>query len=342
MRVLPALAVMLAITTSARAEVDHREIAERALTKVIEPGAEAFLAQTASLMDAAAACSPGNADSIRAAHQATWDSWMAIQYLTFGPLEEENRALQVAFWPDGRGRTGKTVSRLIRQQDAVVDDPGAFAQISVAGRGLYALERLLYDDAGPLGYDAYRCRYIAAAAADLARLAGEVNAEWQGDWSRAVREAGEPDNTIFLAPKEVSQRLLASTLGALELTSRIRLGKPLGTFESPKPRLAEAWRSGRSLRQIEGVLASTRTLVVDVWGPSLDAASMEQVIQVLDGADERIDEIREIGPLKDAVASNRLQVEILMQTVERVYESLVIVLGAELGIEQGFNSADGD
>lgn len=109
----------------------------------VMPGLERFHAGTEGLARAAARdCTAG---ALRPHYQAAFDAWMGISHLRFGPLEEQGRALAIGFWPDTRGMVRDTVARLIAQADPVVGDPGAFAEVSVAGRGLFALERLLYE-----------------------------------------------------------------------------------------------------------------------------------------------------------------------------------------------------
>lgn len=343
-RLLGMCALMIAITLSklAYAETDHRALADRLLSEVILPGVEDFRQATVVLSASAATCGDGSESDFRDQFHATWDAWMAIQHLGFGPLEQDNRALQIAFWPDGRGRTAKTVARLVKAEDPIVDDPSGFAKISVAGRGLYALERLLYEDKGERLATPYICRYRKAAAEDLERLATEIATEWNGEWVEAVKTAGAPENTIFLAPEEVSQRLLATLNGSLDLTVRLRLGKPLGSLNKPKPRLAEAWRSGRSLRQIDLIVAAARKTFDAAFVPDLTPEEVGQVTAVFATIMTAQRDVAAAGDLQEAVVMDRLKVEILQGAIQRLAEALTGTVGVQLGIAKGFNSADGD
>ncbi|MEM6677175.1 MAG: imelysin family protein, partial [Pseudomonadota bacterium] len=218
-----ALALALAVALSAgaaRAETDHSAAAARVLEGTVLPGTAGFVAATDALVAAAPpACGDVDPAALSARFQETWDAWMAIQHLRFGPIEAESRVLQVAFWPDSRGTVGRTVERIMATENAPVDDPAAFAAISVGGRGLPAIERLLFNDDGPEALEpAFRCAYVAAVAGDLSRLAGEIDAAWQGDFGAAWASAGAEGNAVFLAPAETSQRLFATTVGALEET----------------------------------------------------------------------------------------------------------------------------
>lgn len=340
------LAAALAVApVAARAEPDHRAVAARVLEAVILPRVDAFADATARLAEAAPAeCRATDAVVLRKRFHQAWDAWMAIQHLRLGPLEEENRAFAIAFWPDERGAIGRTVARVLAARDPVVDNPLAFAQLSVAARGFHALERLLWDDAGAVvPADAYRCRYAAAAAADLARLGAEIAAGWRDPWAGTVRSAGEPGNVNFLAPPEVTQRFVAVVLAALAETAKDRIAAPLGSFERPRPRMAEGWRSGRSLRQIRLVLEAVEATMRAGFIPELTPEGAAALDAAFGDAFARLATAEEVAPLTEAVAGpGRIRVEALGLAVERLEAAIRDGLGPELGIARGFNAADGD
>lgn len=74
---------------------------------------------------------------------------MGVSHLRFGPLEEGETGFAIAFWPDARNTTPRTLAALQAKQDPVVDDPAAFAHVSIAGRGLFALDALLAEAPRP-------------------------------------------------------------------------------------------------------------------------------------------------------------------------------------------------
>lgn len=344
MRLLVALLLPGAMSVSAVAEPDHRAAADRLLSEVVQPGTTAFAAATATLARTAApVCADMEPAALRDAFHGAWDAWMGIQHLRFGPVEDESRNLQIAFWPDNRGTVGRTVERLLTTENAPVEDGEAFAKVSVGARGLPALERLLFDDSGTLPLDsAFRCAYAAAIAADLERLATEIYAAWKGPFAAIWATAGEESNTVFLAPQETSQRVFAVTLGALEETVRHRLGTPLGTVAMARPQLAEARRSGRSLRQIGLVLDATEHSLMTVFGPALDPGDRTTLADAYTRARRDLDRVAEHGDLSAALAENRIRVEVLQQSVERIVLTMRAEIGPKLGIAAGFNAADGD
>ncbi len=329
---------------SAIAAPDYYATIDRSLDQVILPGSAAFSDAADALAEASPEqCGQIDAEELREAFHTAWDRWMAIQYLRFGPLDEDNRAFSIAFWPDRRGKTGKTVNRMLKAADPGVLDPRAFARSSIAGRGFYALERLLYDNGGPVPLtDAYRCAYISAISHDIAWLAAENEAEWKAYWATYLRTAGEEGNTRFLAPEEVLQRLMAVLDATLAETAVNRLGKPLGNLDKRRPRLAEAWRSGRSLRQIALVIASVEKLTFDVFGPDLTAEDRFEIHSAIDGVRASLTRVQADGSLRAAIEKDPLRVEVLMQSVEHLDEVLDGIIGPRLGIGPGFNAQDGD
>ena len=343
-RVSAAVLCTCLLILPARAETDHQAIAERALRNVILPSAAAFAAAAEELNAATSPdCTLIEPDAVRALFHATWDAWMGLQHLGFGPLEEDNRAQQVAFWPDARGKTGRAVARLLKKEDPVVDDAEAFASISVAARGLLAMERLLYDENGIVELsDPYRCRYLDAAATDLARISSEIDDRWRNDWAILVLSAGSAQNAEFLGPDEVTRRIYASLLGALTDTVKNRLARPLGTLEKRRPRLAEAWRSGRSLRQIRLLADATGVLLQEVFADELDPETVSEVALAIARVEGRVVRVEESGALPDAIETVPIRVETLLQGVEQLSEAFKMRVGPELGLVQGFNASDGD
>lgn len=300
------------------------------------PGTAAF-AEAADALDAAARdyCT---AEALRPAYHDAFDAWLGIAHLSLGPLEEEGRSLAIGFWPDARGMVGRTVAGLVADEDPVAADPEGFAEVSIAGRGLFALERLLYDDSFA-GYaeGSYRCTLARAIAADLARMAGEIDTAWRGEFAETLLTAGAENNSRFLSEREAAQALYTALVTGLEFVAQQRLGRPMGTFDAPKPQVAEARRSGRSLRNVVLSLEALRELahtLSDKPIPETEAAFAE----ALESA-EALDD-----PVLAGVAdpAGRIRVEALQTQVAGIARAVGEEIAPALGVSVGFNSADGD
>lgn len=328
------LALGLALLTAlpalpARADVDA------VLDRHILPRMATFAASAGALAEAAGAdCRPG---ALAAPYATAFDAWMGVSHLQLGPMLEDGRGHAIAFWPDSRGATPATLRGLIAAEDPIVDDPADFARLSVAGRGLFALERMLYDPAFN-GYEtgSYSCALTRALATDLAREAAALRAGWVGGFADLMRHPGG-DNTTFLTETEVAQALFTQLLAGLDLTEAQRVDRPLGTFERPRPKRAEARLAGRSLRNVVLSLEALRELadtLADSGAAETDAA--------FDRALAAAGKITDPGFANVGDPQERFKLEALKQRIETVRQTAQAEIGPQLGVAAGFNSSDGD
>lgn len=330
---LAALAVCAA-TTAAAYDIDA------ILDRHVIPGFTDLAAEAQDLQKAAQADCTATGAPLRAAYNDAFDAWMRVSHLRFGPTEEGDRAFALAFWPDSKGFTPRTLSGLIAAEDPVVDRQDSFATLSIAGRGFYALEYLLYDDAFTDAQpEAYRCALVRAVTRDIAAVAGAILDDWTGEYADLMRDAGNHDR--YRSREEAAQEFFKAALAGLQFTSDTRLGRPLGTFERPRPRRAEAWRSGRSLRNVTLSLEGTRALALLLAEDAPYVAGL-----VADAYDRALDQAAEMAgdPVFAGVEApqDRLQVEILQQDIDRIRQVIGARLGPELGVTAGFNAMDGD
>lgn len=314
--------------------------ASAGLNQVIElhilQGTEDFAAATRTLSDAAAAdCQPA---AVQGPYNAAFDAWMEISHLRFGPLEKDGRINAIAFWPDAKGFIGRSLGGLIAEEDPIVQHPQDFSSVSVAARGLFALEMLLYDPQYS-GYaaDSYTCHLVQAVSFDLARMADGIDADWRDEQAPAMRSAGQPGNTTYLSDDEVTQALYTALLAGLEFTEDQRVGRPLGTFDRPRATRAEARRSGRSLRNVVLSLHALRDFseaLADVQIPVTEAA-FDTALEQAEGLNDPV-----FAGVDDP--TGRLKIEILQQRIQAARRAVEGEIGAALGVTAGFNSADGD
>lgn len=328
MRLIPALALSFGLASPALAGVDE------ALDTHILPGFAAFAAASEGLARAAEAdC---RAEALRPAFHAAFDAWMPVADLRLGP--SETGALSIAFWPDPRGATQRTLGRLISEEDRVASDVEGYAEVSIAARGLFALEMLIFDPEFS-GYapDSHGCRLVATIAADLDLQADALTIAWEETFAETLRTGGEAGNATYLTEQEAIRAIYTQILSSLEFTAEQRLGAPMGTFDRPRPARAEARRSQRSLRN--AILAAEAahglaTALADRDLPETNAA---------------LDRVREAGAgIEDPAFQDltdpqaRLRVEVLQQAVRSMNAAIQTEIGAQLGIAPGFNTQDGD
>lgn len=305
------------------------------LDQHILPGFQALESQAKTLAtEALRDCSITSPPLVQAYHD-TFDAWINISHLRFGPAEVENRAFALAFWPDSRGATPKNLARMIQNSDPALTDPVAFRNASVAVRGLYALEFMLFDpDFSDLGVAPDRCMMIRAITRDISENAQAMAAEWRDSHAGLLRKAGE--NQTYQSEAEALRQLFTALITGLEFTGETRLGRPMGSYDRPRPLRAEARRSGRSLRHVILSLTATR-----------------EMAHLMSGGDARIDAafaqvLTRAEALKDPVFAQvvtpkgRFDVEVLQGEITQIRSLLTEQLGASIGVAAGFNALDGD
>ncbi|WP_164726824.1 imelysin family protein [Shimia sediminis] len=311
---------------------------ERVVTNHVMPLVEEFESAASGLEQAATAnCAPDSPELI-AAFYKTFDAWTRMSHLRFGPTEAEDRAFAIAFWPDGRGKTHKALGALLTGGDLAVFEPEAFRNASIAARGLYALEFLLYDaQVRQMGTEAARCRLVRAIATDTAQNAGGIARDWAEYGDLLVRPSAQG---VYRSDAEATQELYKALLTGLQFTADTRLGRPLGTFERPRPKRAELHRSERSLRQIEMSLQGTRLLAMELAAetPAI-TARLDALYAAAFGVVAELDDPALAGV---ADVQGRLRVEILQIAINEIREILAMELGPALGVAAGFNALDGD
>ncbi|UYV36601.1 imelysin family protein [Rhodobacteraceae bacterium D3-12] len=336
-RHLVAIAVFL---FPAVAQADGRgAVLEAVVKEHVLPRFEQLSARSGALHQAATAECSASSEGLQQAYHAAFDAWVGVSHLRFGPSEVNDRAFALAFWPDTKGFTPKALARLIRNQDSAAQDVEAFSHVSIAGRGFYALEFLLFDERiASMGDATYRCDLVRAVTADIERNAGAILSDWRGGYGEALMHPGADGR--YRSEDEAVQEVFKALLVGLEFTQDTRLGRPLGTFERPRPKRAEAYRSGRSLRNVVVSVEATRELAAIL---SRKAGS---VADTLDAAFARSLELAAgLGdPVFAGVATiqGRLEVEILQQSIGYIREIANTELGPMLGVSAGFNALDGD
>lgn len=304
----------------------------------ILPRFEALNESTAVLEEVAKThCTHTSAELQSAFHQA-FDTWVLASHLRMGPTEENERAFALAFWPDTKGFTEKSLRALLDDDSQPIYDPAQFAELSIAARGFYALEFLLYDQAfTTLGADAERCDLTRAIAHEIHRNASGILLGWQ-TYQELLRHPSA--DGPFQDDTETLREMFKALSAGLQFTSDARLGRPLGTFDRPRPTRAEARRSERSLRHVRLSLQATYNLALIL---AQDEPLIRQsLVDAYERALDLTDKLEDPSFAGVADPSGRFRVEVLQQAVDRIREIIGLELAPALGVTEGFNALDGD
>ena len=272
------------------------------------------------------------------AYERAFRTWSGLSHLRFGPSEEDNRAYALAFWPDPRGKTPKAVRKLLAMDDTEVLQPERFKQVSVAARGFYALDFILFDDdlhatTSPLA----RCALTRAIAQDIA----ETTRQLYAGWTRFAPSLINPGpDTVYRTETEVLAVLFKASLTGLQFSHDMRLGRPLGTFDRPRPKRAEARRSGQSLPLLRHAVRGSGGLAIRLAAGDADLA--RRLTDALSSFEARA--VRLDDPVFAGVATpqGRIRIEALQTDLNRLRAIFQDQLGAHLGVSAGFNALDGD
>ena len=299
----------------------------------VMPGYQRLAADSAALSAVIKANCPDNLPAIKEAYNKAFDAWMLVSHLRFGPSEQNDRAFALAFWPDTRGFTPKTLASLLRANDPVIHDGQKFKAVSIAARGFYPMEFLLYDKQFTNRPDPNRCALMDVMATDIADNGAAILKDWQDGYAELMIKA---DNDIYRGPDEAVRQLYTALTTGLQFTAQTRLGRPMGSFAKPRPSRAEARRSGRSLRHVQLSLAANRQLASLLSGGDEDIdMGFERAIRIAEDLDD---------PAFAAVGTvqGRIRAEALQGAITFTNDLLAEYLAPRLGISAGFNALDGD
>jgi len=336
-RILAALTILTLPT--ALAAQDDAAIIEDVVNSHILPRFERLAERSDHLADIAQETCEATAPPLRTAYGEAFDAWVAASHLRFGPTEQDDRAFALAFWPDSRGATPKRLAELIADQDPIADTAEGYADVSIAARGFYALEFLLYDPAiSAMGDATYRCQLVRTVTQDIAATTAAISRDWHEDYAARMLNPA-PDGT-YRSENEVLRELFKSLTTGLEFTADTRLGRPMGSFDRPRPTRAEAWRSGRSARHVELSLDALNDLAIRMAGEGTDLASeFNTAFAYSQTRLARLDDPTFAGV---STAQGRLRIEVIAQGVQAIRTLARDELGPRLGVAAGFNSMDGD
>lgn len=352
-RALPALLCLgLVLHGRPAAAADLRPIVVGAARSAVIPRYEALAEATARQAKGwSAFCAAPSAEGFRpldGLFREAADAWSGVEFVRYGPVLDENRIERMAHWPERQNAVGRALTTLLGRTGAADLTSEQFAKTSVAGQGLTALERILFEggtgaavevpflDASPKAER--RCAVGQAIAESLARNAAAIAEGWRKpDGALAALETGDAD---FV--REGATRIATELLAFLELIGDQKLGAPMGKgdADSARPTLAEGWRSGRSLRAIQANLAGIEALARALVDPQSDEgnSALAGLAVATSVAGDLQGSVGEMAADPD----RRGGLVLLRNAAAGARELLGGGLTQSLDVMIGFNSGDGD
>src|SRR6185312_13213928 len=145
-----ALILLTATPALALEDADYSSAVAKTAKTAIIPDYQAF-GRAAKLMQTRleALCKTPDNDTLRSARYqfaALATGWGRVQYISFGPIFEHQRAFRIEYWPDKRNVVGRQLAEVLKKQEHAALEPDRFATTTVGVQGLPALERMLFGD----------------------------------------------------------------------------------------------------------------------------------------------------------------------------------------------------
>ncbi|MFB9949846.1 imelysin family protein [Rhizobium puerariae] len=336
-------------------EADVTRVMTAAVNGFIRPGYDAFHASAEKMTSAMATLcetpSKANYDAARAAFRDAAVSWAHIEVVRVGPVIEQNRFERILFYPDRKSTGLKQVQGVLSKSDETAANPATLATKSVATQGFGALEYLLFGTGSEVlssEKNGFRCRYAAAAAANIANVAGELSDIWDApDGIQKAWEQPGPDNPDFRTGGEAITALLGILVHGAETVRDQRIETFYkGADKARFPKQALFWRSENTWPTVRANLEGLSEL--------LDKSGMAELLKekdrpVVAAAQAQLKSMIELAgtitpDLEKAVedASERRKLDTLLAGGKNVISRLNDGYGGAIGLSSGFSFADGD
>ncbi len=293
--------------------------------------------------------------------QATWrdtqSAWQALEMLQLGPTIERRTQRQVNSWPV----RPKLLAPLLTDSSTI--DSETIEALGAAGKGLPALEYLLFaenkdkaDEARKKSLAAAHCNVLQALAAHVKSEAEGLATDWRapnGGFARQLAEAGQhPENSPFATSDQALSDVVNLLIAGIDAVKVRKIGKVLEKSSSDGAALEriESWRAGTSLDHIRDNLRGFEKLFfgtgangigLDDYLTKIERPGLARIVrQELDAVQQALAAIR--PPLQNAVLTQRKQVENLHKALGRLQHLLETEVADALKVDLGFNANDGD
>ena len=327
---------------------------------IFKKAAETFNAETVSFCTAPTAQSQAK---LRKHFLELNNSWMNIQHLRYGPVEDNQAYYRIQLYPDKRNAVGKHLAVQIKSSDLKKLKPARFQRLSVALQGISALEHLLYSDRYPLQTfvsteetASFNCGLVRAIGQNLHNISNQLYDEWTSDQSayallsneKKFPLRGNDQEKALQARTEVTSLLYSGYSLQIQLILEHKLMRPLNkSIKKAKPHFSEARFSKNSLQNIVINLQSLEKMFDITYAPLLDIKKQgpelhKEIKAVYAKAIAQAKNIK--TPLVQAVKSpdHRPKVEELLETIKQLNQLTTGPMVETLVIPMRFNAMDGD
>jgi predicted lipoprotein len=358
-----ALFLLLAIAGPASYAADKNlvsksQLFQRLAEEVLLPLTGDFAATADKLADASHAyChAKQDLDNVQAAWRAAQSAWQPLEMLQIGPIIERRTQRQVNAWPV----RPKLLAPLLAESKPI--EASRMETLGMSAKGLPALEYLLFTSDRDTPHSAQgkplaaaHCNVLQALAQHVRIEAQALAADWRtpdGGFARQLTEAGQhPQDGVFASGDQALSDVVNLLIAGLDAVKVRKLGKPLDkSGEEAALERIESWRSGTSLDHVHDNLRGFELVFfgkgkagigLDDYLTAIERPGLARVVRrELDSVQKALRAIR--APLKQALVSQRREVEALHKSIGRLQHLLETEVADALKIDLGFNANDGD
>ena len=273
------------------------------------------------------------------------DAWQGIQILRTGPAELLMRNFRIEMWPDRSNTGAKQIRKLLADKNPDALKPEVFSRSSTAVQGLSAIERIMFaKDIQASEFQAggkanYRCQLLQAITVNLNTISTNLLKDWQTTYKETITVQSEK-NEVFASHKEVASAFLKEATTQLQAIYDQKFKRPFDDKRF-RPKRAESWRSGRSLRNITLNLESVQALFETGFNPHLKDEALKKKL------DAEFKQAIKTGktftmPLLKAHEEKTEALKKWMDEVSQLKRTVTVDVPKALDISLGFNSLDGD
>lgn len=341
-----------AFARDAQADQDRYPLILSLIESMIIPGYEDFAVSTLRLHDAVEGSDCTNPAPLRAGFHLAMDAWQTVGHIRFGPIMQEDRVYRVQFWPDKRNITSRHLAALLLNENAESRTRDGIVAASVAVQGFPALERILFETPDDQPLTEAQCDLATSIALNLSTIAADVAAEWKGSYRATMLNPGT-ENPDYLTEKEVLRKLQGSLSTGLQILVQAKLTPVLGKSKaSPKPRLAETWRSARMMKNVAINIDTLLRLYeggdahqIGFDDVLLQRGGQEEHAVIAGGLTQAMNWAQELDqPINDLIAnsSQYSKLSLIAGQLAAVRAEVDGPLVDALDLSLGFNALDGD
>jgi uncharacterized protein len=356
--IMAALAAPALNVAPAMADDAYTPFVRQSIEGYIRPAFESFAADTAALPPAIDAACADSSQETKAdfanRYKAVVRSFGGVSFLRYGPLIENHRLDRLAFMPDPRGIAQRQIRKVFAENDETVTDPVKLHDKSVALQGLTALQLIAFDKNGnvalgdPGDKQDFICAYASAISRNVAKVASDINAEWQDEKGYSLKLISPgADTGQIRSPKEAIETIFNSLVTGLIVIKDQELLPTVGTEKKKaKAHRLPFSRSGNGtaylIAELTGIKAA---LEAANFSPALDEEFKWIPGSLAFEFGNGIANLQAIDtPVRQSIKSDDTyeRLTLLTITIDSLRDTMAQELAGALELSGGFNALDGD